>query len=1348
MLPTVSSITGSNVKVALRVRPLSAKERLIGSSECIYAVPGIPQVIANGEKSFLYDTVLDQNSTQKSIFEECVLPLMDKFIQGYNITILAYGQTGSGKTFTMGTGLEGAVNEDFLGIIPRAVGFIFNYLYQEQSKSGDRSTSMQIDSTFDASASGQQQKDIPSSFEMYVSFLEIYNEDIIDLLSPHSNVIKRPPLMIREDLSGEIYLAGLKEEPISCSEDIFDLLKKGTLCRTTGSTDMNLNSSRSHAIFTLVLRQVKSDINQSIISKIHFVDLAGSERLKKTNAIGSRVKESISINSGLLALGNVISALSDDTSRVKHIPYRNSKLTRLLQDSLGGNSHTVMIACVSPSSDNYSETLSTLNYASRARNIRNKAVINQESATNSAFEISQLKKQISALKQEIILVRNHASHLEDSDVAVLQRQYDDLMREKIAIEIERDNLLFSSSGEKTDGNGQIEGYVRTINELRNKINDLERVKPIPNATVVSTALSNPFCPGTPAGMTPRKRNVSYSIHDLDTVCQSGVRVSDLVDRLRSKLSDISVLSEKSQRFFQFGESIDSLGQDLVGFFADESTCLEELSGSIDQFKKEYASMKQKYEEKIKQLQEFCYQAQMQRDEAIKQRTQPPAQNELTRVARGRYEEKIRKLNAELKDSKDKAAMLQRQSKAKCSSNDLLVKNLKASLEVTKNERNKLQHRLTEEINKKSNRDFDVKEAKNKEKRTADLLIQWKKAFELQKEILAKRNDQVLYAKKRIKSLLQQCKTNKGSLGDERAVPVASPLASHLKNSDSLDEKILSIDDDFFTTEEDLTLYLSVEIERIKDLVGKELKELEISSKIMHTTISPLKSPQEYKQSKHLEDKKEVLNSVLTFFSNPSRIDAVVDDTIKALLKAKTNSPFEKRRILPCFHHIIQIQLHHTIFELKQTLKRAIEHNNDETLNNSPFKLTRKSFNMEQTLANTNDSQVKNIDEYERDTVVQLGSELKNEIMQNDCEYELAQNCSTFLAKMTDDCEESLDAVSQMEEDDSLDQLQSTSLPIDFSLRPICKLSGHVGSVLDVHIIEDCIFSSSLDGTIKQWSIQNQSFVGNFTTNNDFVMAMKSYEKTSLFATTRNEIKRWDIRSGECIATLLGHTDDVQSLFVLDNCLFSGSSDLTTMVWDLRMNLPMGSLLGHKGAIHSICAIPENDLVFTGSRDNTIRIYNSSTLSHRCTIETGHLDSLTRITRMPREDCILSVARDCSLKKWQISGDQLEDELICVDNILHLPQIHPNWITGLGVVTSEENLFPSAIITADLAGKVKVWNESFIPTHSSINGFNLHSDKIRSIESKNFINSDSSLLVTGSDDTTIGLCQLTASNSSK
>ena len=207
----------------------------------------------------------------------------------------------------------------------------------------------------------------------------------------------------------------------------------------------------------------------------------------------------------------------------------------------------------------------------------------------------------------------------DSDVAVLQRQYDDLMREKIAIEIERDNLLFSSSGEKTDGNCQIEGYVRTINELRNKINDLERVKPIPNATVVSTDLSNSFCPSTPVGMKPRKINVSYSIHDLDTVCQSGVRVSDLVDKLRSKLSDISVLSEKSQRFC---ESIDSLGQHLVGFYADESNCLEELSCSIDQFKKEYASMKLKYEEKIKKLQEFCYQAQMQRDEAIKQRTQP------------------------------------------------------------------------------------------------------------------------------------------------------------------------------------------------------------------------------------------------------------------------------------------------------------------------------------------------------------------------------------------------------------------------------------------------------------------------------------------------------------------------------------------------------------------------------------------------------------------------------------------------------------------------------------------------------------------------------------------------------
>lgn len=194
---------------------------------------------------------------------------------------------------------------------------------------------------------------------------------------------------------------------VTSTQDALQCLRVGALSRTTASTQMNTQSSRSHAIFTLHIKQQRmvpseeGDSNEfeTLTAKFHFVDLAGSERLKRTGATGDRAKEGIYINCGLLALGNVISALGDKSKKALHIPYRDSKLTRLLQDSLGGNSQTVMIACVSPSDRDFIETLNTLKYANRARNIKNKLTINQDKSSRT---ISQLRQQISQLQLELI----------------------------------------------------------------------------------------------------------------------------------------------------------------------------------------------------------------------------------------------------------------------------------------------------------------------------------------------------------------------------------------------------------------------------------------------------------------------------------------------------------------------------------------------------------------------------------------------------------------------------------------------------------------------------------------------------------------------------------------------------------------------------------------------------------------------------------------------------------------------------------------------------------------------------------------------------------------------------------
>ncbi|PKK66962.1 kinesin-domain-containing protein, partial [Rhizophagus irregularis] len=330
------------------------------------------------DKSFTFDYVFPSETEQEEVFYDCASPLIDKLVEGYNVTILAYGQTGSGKTYSLGTAVDGSnIPLKHQGIIPRAIRKLFADLHERKEKN-------------------------PSyEFEVYVSFLELYNEDFKDLLYPQSRENNKKEkydlIMIREDANGQIYLAGVKEVKVSDLDELLEQLQKGSLCRTVASTDMNMVSSRSHAIFSVILKQTriknleenkenyvspaessaaskrksKRKLLTSIVtSKFHFVDLAGSERLKRTNAVGDRVKEGIAINGGLLALGNVISALGDESRKVTHIPYRDSKLTRLLQDSLGGNSQTLMLACVSPADSNFMETLNTLKYANRARNIK------------------------------------------------------------------------------------------------------------------------------------------------------------------------------------------------------------------------------------------------------------------------------------------------------------------------------------------------------------------------------------------------------------------------------------------------------------------------------------------------------------------------------------------------------------------------------------------------------------------------------------------------------------------------------------------------------------------------------------------------------------------------------------------------------------------------------------------------------------------------------------------------------------------------------------------------------------------------------------------------------------------
>ncbi|OAD81147.1 hypothetical protein PHYBLDRAFT_3179, partial [Phycomyces blakesleeanus NRRL 1555(-)] len=305
------------------------------------------------QKSYKFDYVFKPDSTQDQVFKNVASDLVDRFIQGYNVTILAYGQTSSGKTYTMGTAPANELQD------------------REQE------VSMIIPPSRRASSSTLSENSKAPRQTVHVSFVEIYNEELIDLLN-QAPASERPSVTIREDTKGHIVCTGIKEMAVTSTEDVLKYLQMGTQNRATSATDMNAKSSRSHAIFTVLLKQEKWVPKWVITnSKFHFVDLAGSERLKRTAAQGDRRKEGIHINAGLLALGNVISALSETPKKSLHVPYRDSKLTRLLQDSLGGNATTLMIACVSPTDSNLTETVNTIKYAHRTRSIKNKSERNE-----------------------------------------------------------------------------------------------------------------------------------------------------------------------------------------------------------------------------------------------------------------------------------------------------------------------------------------------------------------------------------------------------------------------------------------------------------------------------------------------------------------------------------------------------------------------------------------------------------------------------------------------------------------------------------------------------------------------------------------------------------------------------------------------------------------------------------------------------------------------------------------------------------------------------------------------------------------------------------------------------------
>ncbi|CAH8478884.1 unnamed protein product [Dicrocoelium dendriticum] len=307
------------------------KLRVIADLWCLFLVMG---------KTFAFDHVFQPKATQLEVYDIVAKPIVADVLNGYNGTIFAYGQTSSGKTFTM----EGILGDTvFQGVIPRIIHDIFNHIYQ---------------------------MDENLEFHIKVSYFEIYMDKIRDLLD-----VSKTNLSVHEDKDRVPYVKGATERFVSSPEEVFDVIDEGKVNRHVAVTNMNEHSSRSHSVFMITVRQENLETQKKLHGKLYLVDLAGSEKVAKTGAEGMVLDEAKNINRSLSALGNVINALVEGSS---HVPYRDSKLTRILQESLGGNARTTMVICCSPAAYNDSETKSTLLFGMRAKTIKNLVTVNEE----------------------------------------------------------------------------------------------------------------------------------------------------------------------------------------------------------------------------------------------------------------------------------------------------------------------------------------------------------------------------------------------------------------------------------------------------------------------------------------------------------------------------------------------------------------------------------------------------------------------------------------------------------------------------------------------------------------------------------------------------------------------------------------------------------------------------------------------------------------------------------------------------------------------------------------------------------------------------------------------------------
>uniref|UniRef100_A0A4W3GPV7 Kinesin family member 21B n=1 Tax=Callorhinchus milii TaxID=7868 RepID=A0A4W3GPV7_CALMI len=1340
-----------------RIRPQSGKEKVEGCHICTLVTPGEPQVILGKDKAFTFDFVFDTEARQEEIYNACVYKLVDGCFEGYNATVFAYGQTGSGKTYSMGTGFDLNISVEEKGIIPRAIKHLFLGIKERKQAAQSLGTS-------------------PPEFKVSAQFLELYNEEILDLFDGARGMdsrYRKGNIRIHEDANGSIYTTGVTSRNVTSEEEMMQCLKVGALSRTTASTQMNAESSRSHAIFTIHIYQMRlcsraemvngvehdaPPVNEyeTLTAKFHFVDLAGSERLKRTGATGERAKEGISINCGLLSLGNVISALGDQSKKNHHVPYRDSKLTRLLQDSLGGNSRTIMIACISPSDRDFMETLNTLKYANRARNIKNKVVVNQDKTSQ---QINALRAEIARLQMDLMEYKTGKRVVGEDGSEGLN----DLCHENAMLQKENDNLRM-----------RVKAMQETIDALNIRVTDLlsneanqiiacaGRIN-LPHCRSLRRSLSrlsakSPFS----AGMSPLIGSSTLSpLVSLEPDASEVVKMAK---------KDLELLKKKERREKRNSLCLAAHGLLLcfvscsVNYQADlaDLTCeieiKQKLIDELENSQRRLHILKQQYEQKLIMLQSKIRDTQLERDRVLQNLgTMECYTEEKANKIKADYEKRLKEMNRELQKlqvaQKEHGRLLRNQTRYEVELRKLqgeVAEMRKTKVALMKQMRDEQQRmRLIEckrnrEIAqlKKEQRRQEVgavnpcynhlvvegalrRLAKPMSDRVAGRITRKQTFLDSGAELSASTTSSDPESASRSVSNIVKQWNRKFNAAWNETVSVVNGTRTQRKGAgenfsraarlkwQALESRVTDIVMQRMTIsnlEADMNRLLGKREELIglhETLVGKKQRILK-------------ENPDDNKMVQEINEELEALNANIDYINDSiSECQATIMEIEEA--KDEINSTDTSVVISSCSLAEARHLLDHF---LKMSIDKGLQVAHKE----AQIKLLEGRLK-QSDMIDVAPVQLLNLLKEKAESIPELQTLLQS-VSQGNPPISLLSFpflsfpfCSSSGSTLFSTVLGVINPVGNAK--------SSRTAP----LQSISVAEGHSKPVLCLEATDDLLFTGSKDRTCKVWNLATGQEISTLKGHPNNVVSVKYCSYSSLvFTVSTSYIKLWDIRdSPKCIRTLTSsgqvisgdacastasrtvsiaqgeHQINQIALNPAGTLLYAATGN-SVRIWDLKRMQPVGKLTGHIGPVMCLTVekmAPKHDLVITGSKDHYVKKFEiaEGTLGNvgpTHNFEPPHYDGIESLAI--HEDILFSGSRDNGIKKWDLEQQEL---------LQQIPNAHKDWVCALAFVPGR-----SLLLSGCRGGVLKVWNiDNFSPLgeirghDSPINAICTNSSKI-------------------------------------